>query len=118
MTKWFAVLSDGNAFEGGVDDGSWRKLKLTIDGRRIERLHIFNDQAAGRIDDNKDGYFIGNKIIGGLGQSITIHLCGIGYYQKHDNIVRIKWYDKQTMELQQTEARPAEECGFSLITCQ
>lgn len=115
MATWFAVLSDGNAFEGGTEDGSWRKLKITIGDRKIQRLHIFNDQGEGHIDDNKDGYFIGNKVITGLGQPVTINLVGIGYYQKHDDTVRIKWYDKNTMELKQTEARSPQKCGFSLI---
>lgn len=113
-----AILNDGHGIEGGIDDGSWRKLKVTLGSRRIERLHIFNDQNTGKIDDNKDGYFIGNKIITGLAQPTSLHLCGIGYYQKHDDTVRIKWYKKDTMELVETEARPSGECGFSLIVHQ
>ncbi len=115
MVKWFAVLSDGNAMEGSVDDGSWRDLRLKLEGRKIVKLHIFNESNDSQIDQNKDGYFVGNKIITGMGCP-QLDFVGIGYYQRHDDMARIKWHDAKTLDLIFTEARKADECGFSLIT--
>jgi hypothetical protein len=116
MPQWTVKLSDGSDITDSTTNSSWRKLaeNLVATGRKIVSLTIHNDYGSGRIDDNKDGYFISNKLVTRLAGP-NIELVGIGYYRKSDNMARIKWYNCSTMDLVTTEARPPEECGLSLI---
>jgi hypothetical protein len=116
MVKYHCKLSDGSSITGRTD-GDWLKTKeyLLESKKQIVALSISNAHGGGNIDPNCDGYFIGNKSIATMPSGISVDLVGIGYWRKHDNTVRIKWYNAQTMELMHTEARTPEEAGLSLI---
>jgi hypothetical protein len=42
-------------------------------------------------------------------------MVGIGYWRKHESVVRIKWYNADNMELIKTEAQPVNEIKQALI---
>lgn len=120
MVKWTAVTADLSVHSGNTDDRSWYELSEVLGfmantKSRIVSLRIDGPTGSATIDSDKDGYIIGNKVIASLqgGQQIT--LVGIGYWDKPADVGRIKWYNADTMELQFTEARPTEQCGFFLI---
>lgn len=114
---WKAFLSNGDTVEGKTDDGSWNNVryKLLNDGTKIKSLEIHNNIGSGRIDDNCDGYLIGNKAVAIMPSDTNIVLVGIGYWKQNESVARIKWYRADSMELVFTEARPINECGFFLI---
>lgn len=117
MVRWTAKLSNGEDRMGYTDNGSWKTLKPYLDKNNLKilELEISNKSGVGRIDKNCDGYFIGNKIIAVLNQPGQETFVGIGYWRKNEDVVRIKWYDAETMELKNTEARKLEETGISLV---
>jgi hypothetical protein len=117
MVKWTA-LTVSDTFEGYTDDGSWRELGKRLGDEwhhTIVSLSLSGANAGATIDSNADGYYIGNKVIAIFPFTQQIDLCGIGYWKKHENVVRIKWYRKDTMELVFTEAKPTNECEGFLI---
>lgn len=117
--EWIAKAADGTEYRGRVDDGYWRDLKQEIyNGAnvKITSLSLHKEGVAdARIDDNKDGYFLANKIIGAMGSDRQIHLVGLGYYSKAEPVVRVKWYNTVDMSLAMVEARPLEEAEAFLI---
>lgn len=118
MVKWIAKLSNNEEESGAVTDGSWKLIKQTIhqsNDLQITELSIANDIGSGTIDKNCDGYFIGNKSIALLGSSGKIELVGIGYWKKNEDVVRVKWYHKDSMRLFMTEAKPLKDCDLFLI---
>ena len=120
MVNWEAQTSKGYIFTGLVDDSSWIDFKNTLYARRdevgkVKSLKIFGTLGAATIDNDKDGYFLGNKILTALQGGATLELVGIGYWSKSDNVVRVKWYKTSTMELAVTEGRPLETSEFFLI---
>ena len=120
MVKWTATTKDGSVFAGPTDDGSWLEfsnafaLVLNTAGP-IVSLRLDGDKGGATIDNLKDGYIIGNKVIAALQGGAQIHLVGIGYWEKQSDTGRVKWYRADTMELQFTEARSTEDCGLFLI---
>ncbi len=115
---WHATLSDGQKISGTTEDGSWTILKANLANRKITSLYIDSQIGTGKIDDNRDGYFISNRVVTAVGGSSSIYLVGIGYWRKDDEFVRIKWYRRDNMQLATTEARPLTEVSTqdSLIT--
>lgn len=119
MIEWVANTSDGSEHRGTTEDGSWRKLQRELEHLyeiQVESLMLHKEGAAdARIDDEQAGYFIGNKVIAALGQSGQISLVGIGYIPWSKDVVRIKWYNANNMELVMVEARPIKDAESFLI---
>jgi hypothetical protein len=110
------LTSYGYMYTGLVDDRSWASVKDKFNQEEyIVSLRLDGDQGSATIDDNKDGYFLGNKMIASMQGGFQVNLVGIGYWTKNEETARIKWYNSDTMQLMFTEARPTEECGFFLI---
>lgn len=107
---WEATVPGRDRYSDSMENGSWRSFN-----KNIICLRIFSDKGQGKIDDFKDGYFICNKCICVIGGD-SLELAGIGYWTKGDPMVRIKWYNKEDMQLHSTEARPKEECLSGLKT--
>lgn len=110
--SWNCKTSDGSILGGFTDDGSWRELKNAILTKKTKviSLNIRNKHGGATIDDNADGYFIANKMLAKMGGSVNEYI-GIGYWRSHEDVVRIKWYDSNTMELWANETRHLNECS-------
>ncbi len=122
MVKWTvetqAFPGSGIFYSGYSNDGSWRELKDTVAtyGGKIVGITLDNEgKGSATIDSNKDGYFLGNKVVAAINGGQQVELVGIGYWDKNQDTARIKWYNVETMELVFTEARSTKECGFFLI---
>lgn len=118
MVNWRLFLSDGSQLSGESDDGSWKKVNSQLKEKEVHAIgmEISNPQNGSSIDKNAYGYFFSKRCVVGLNIGINQYLVGIGYQRTPDDPVRIKWHDERTMELVETEARPAKNCGISLIT--
>lgn len=116
MLSFEGKLESGDTFNGSCDDGSWKKIaQLVAEGDKVVGLSIFNDHGGATIDENCDGYLICRKHVADIMSGNQQGLVGIGYWKDPDPMARIKWYDEDSMELQYTEARPIDQCGFFLI---
>lgn len=116
MVKYTLKLDNKDVLTGQTDDGSWGKLQeyLNQTNRKIVSLKIDNEFGSGFIDNDCDGYFIGNKSIAVMGAG-GVDMVGIGYWKKNDPNVHILWYDKSFMNLITSEARSVESCGFFFV---
>ena len=116
MITWNAKLSNGHAMSGLVDDGSWKTVQAKLDTEHIRIVSLkLLGAGTGAIDDNCDGYFIGQKIMAQAFTGEFRDMVGVGYWKKHSNMVRIKWYNKNDFNLITSEAKPVSECGFLFV---
>jgi hypothetical protein len=115
MVRWEATLDDGTKESGETCGGSWQNLSANLNKRKIVALNIGNEYGVSDIDNNADGYFIGNKLFAIMPDNFQMDFVGIGYWRKNDNAVRIKWHNPITMELLTTEAKNISECNLTLI---
>jgi hypothetical protein len=117
MVTWHAILSNGQEKSGTNEDGSWLRLKADID-RYDDKIISVKLTGNGEIstDKNRDGYFLGNKVIRQIAaNSKELHLVGLGYYSRSEDAVRIIWCKADTMETLETEVRSREKAGSFLI---
>jgi len=114
--SWNCTTLNNEILGGFTDDGSWIDLKNRIKNNndKIVEINIRNINGGATIDRNADGYFIANKLIAKLGGP-TQEYIGLGYWKKHQNVVRIKWYDKTTMSLCFNEVRDLQECSENCL---
>jgi hypothetical protein len=117
MVRWNITFNDGTNLTGMTDDGSWKLVPDFINRKnlKIVSMNIGNDFGIGRIDNNCDGYYLNNKIIAIMQSKQQVRMVGIGYWRKHESVVRIKWYNADNMELIKTEAQPVNEIKQALI---
>ena len=112
---WEVELNTGAKIAGSLDDGSWKRIKGTLnDGEKICGLRIYNQYGSHTIDKNCDGYFLGRFCSAPLMGEPTLQV-GIGYWRKHEPVARIKWYQFPSMNLNRVEVRSIENCGFCLV---
>src|SRR5688500_2236649 len=99
MVNWNVTFANGEKMSGRNDNGSWghvtNYMKTSLSPNTS--LSISNEIGSASIDPNADGYFMGNKIISMLGSG-QIHMVGIGYWKRHENVARIVWYDPDSLE--------------------
>jgi hypothetical protein len=114
---WEAILNNGIINSGLVNDGSWRQLKTFVqkNGIKIQQFRLHSIIAESNVDQDADGYFLGNKVIASIESDKQFEMVGIGYWKKDDPMVRIIWHDSNTMDVVETEGRSVEDCGFLLL---
>ncbi len=118
MVKWKAKTFNGNMYAGFTDDGSWKEFGCLVKAlnQGIEYISLeLEGVGAAVIDPGRDGYFISNRVIASLNSADQISLVGIGYWNRSQSTIRIKWYNAENMQLLRTEARPDENSEPSLI---
>lgn len=114
---WKVKLSSNEYLEDKTTNGSWKNLAKYISSNNLDIIscEISSKIGLGYIDKNREGYFIGNKVIALINSGQQVHLTGIGYWNKSTKSCHIKWYNSKNMELVNTEARTEEHSGFFLI---